>query len=291
MLAGALFSSMIPLSYAQSIPEIKISVNDTQCDPMALSVTAGKVRFIIKNNSMRALEWEILKGVRVVAERENIAPGFYQKMTVDLEPGHYATTCGLLTNPRGSLVVNAAAGSQGYQVKRQDIIAIEAEYKYLLVTQTQALEAQVQAWQGSKVPADLVRQYAGMLVFARGFASDAADDKLVVAKVSRRALLAQVSLWKRRARENTLSLFKITQLLQQQLLASEPTSVAWHGLTADLTQFEKVLTPVMHKLDSKRLSALHLHIEQWRDIDSLAVRQQLHADLGKIATQLKLEKS
>ena len=58
---------------------------------MTLTVPAGKTQFTIKNNSMRALEWEILKGVLVVEERENIAPGFIQKMTVDLQPGETKT--------------------------------------------------------------------------------------------------------------------------------------------------------------------------------------------------------
>lgn len=43
------------------------------------SVNAGKTQFIIQNHSQKALEWEILKGVMVVEERENIAPGFSQK--------------------------------------------------------------------------------------------------------------------------------------------------------------------------------------------------------------------
>lgn len=41
----------------------------------------------------------------VVDERENIAPGLSDKMTVTLLPGEYEMTCGLLTNPRGKLVV------------------------------------------------------------------------------------------------------------------------------------------------------------------------------------------
>ena len=72
---------------AETIAKVNVSVNDKQCDPMTLTVPTGKTQFIIKNNSMKALEWEILNGVIVVEERENIAPGFMQKMTVDLQPG------------------------------------------------------------------------------------------------------------------------------------------------------------------------------------------------------------
>ncbi|MGL5471503.1 MAG: iron uptake system protein EfeO, partial [Shewanella sp.] len=84
---------------------VNVAVNDTACEPMNLSVPSGQVVFNIKNNSGRKLEWEILKGVMVVDERENIAPSLADKMTVTLLPGEYEMTCGLLTNPRGKLVV------------------------------------------------------------------------------------------------------------------------------------------------------------------------------------------
>ena len=84
---------------------VNIAVNDSACEPMELTVPSGKTTFNIKNNSGRKLEWEILEGVMVVDERENIAPGLSDKMTVTLLPGTYEMTCGLLTNPRGKLIV------------------------------------------------------------------------------------------------------------------------------------------------------------------------------------------
>ena len=85
---------------------VSIAVNDAACEPMALTVPSGQTVFNIQNNSGRKLEWEILKGVMVVDERENIAPGLADKMTVTLLPGEYEMTCGLLTNPRGKLTVS-----------------------------------------------------------------------------------------------------------------------------------------------------------------------------------------
>ena len=81
------------------------AVNDHACEPMQITVPSGQTVFQIKNDSTRKLEWEILKGVMVVDERENIAPSLSDKMTVTLLPGEYEMTCGLLTNPRGKLVV------------------------------------------------------------------------------------------------------------------------------------------------------------------------------------------
>ena len=84
---------------------ISVAVNDHACEPKQSTVPSGQTVFQIKNDSTRKLEWEILKGVMVVDERENIAPSLSDKMTVTLLPGEYEMTCGLLTNPRGKLVV------------------------------------------------------------------------------------------------------------------------------------------------------------------------------------------
>ena len=130
-----------------------IAVNDHACDPMELTVPSGQVVFNIKNNSTRKLEWEILKGVMVVDERENIAPSLSDKMTVTLLPGEYEMTCGLLNNPRGKLVVTdsgfkEAAGEANMEKLAQPL----ADYKVYvqneaaqLVTKTTAFVEAVKA--------------------------------------------------------------------------------------------------------------------------------------------------
>src|SRR5476649_1188809 len=57
---------------------VAVTITDIGCEPNTLSVPAGKTTFKIKNQSKRAVEWEILDGVMVVEERENIIPGFVQ---------------------------------------------------------------------------------------------------------------------------------------------------------------------------------------------------------------------
>ena len=88
---------------------VTVIITDKGCEPNALAVPAGRTLFKIKNASKRAIEWEILQGYMVVEERENIIPGFVQNLTATLEPGHYGMTCGLLSNPKGTLKVDAAA--------------------------------------------------------------------------------------------------------------------------------------------------------------------------------------
>ncbi|MGK9175957.1 iron uptake system protein EfeO [Yokenella regensburgei] len=125
---------------AADIPQVKVTVTDKQCEPMNLTVNAGKTQFIILNHSQKALEWEILKGVMVVEERENIAPGFSQKLTANLQPGEYEMTCGLLTNPKGKLVVKGDATADA--AKSEALLGLgEAitAYKAYVTTETAAL--------------------------------------------------------------------------------------------------------------------------------------------------------
>ena len=112
-LAGAsLISALLALpARADEPPTVNITITEKGCEPMNLSVTAGKTLFLIKNASKRAIEWEILQGYMVVEERENIIPGFVQKLTATLEAGDYGMTCGLLNNPKGALKVTAKTGA------------------------------------------------------------------------------------------------------------------------------------------------------------------------------------
>ncbi|WP_421550295.1 iron uptake system protein EfeO [Kluyvera intermedia] len=135
----ALFSTAF-MAHAADIPQVKVTVNDKQCEPMSLTVNAGKTQFIIQNHSQKALEWEILKGVMVVEERENIAPGFTQKMTANLQPGEYDMTCGLLTNPKGKLIVKGEATADAAKANALlDLSTAITAYKAYVVAETAEL--------------------------------------------------------------------------------------------------------------------------------------------------------
>ena len=96
---------------ADDVPTVTMTITDKGCEPMQLKVGTGKTVFMIKNASSHAVEWEILQGVMVVEERENIIPGFVQKLTATLDAGDYGMTCGLLSNPKGTLTVTARTSS------------------------------------------------------------------------------------------------------------------------------------------------------------------------------------
>ncbi|NDL65779.1 iron uptake system protein EfeO [Acerihabitans arboris] len=134
LLAAPVLSWALPATAAE-VPQVKITVNDKQCEPMALTVKPGKTQFIIHNASQKGLEWEILKGVMVVEERENVAPGFTQKMTATLEPGEYDMTCGLLSNPKGKLTVSADGGAGAAKPDAMALVGPIADYKVYVLQQ------------------------------------------------------------------------------------------------------------------------------------------------------------
>jgi iron uptake system component EfeO len=93
---------------AEAVPEVAIAVTEKACDKMNLTVNSGKNIFIITNASPTAqVEWEIIEGVKVVEEAENMAPGFVRKLKANLKPGVYGMICGRKSNAKGKLTVKA----------------------------------------------------------------------------------------------------------------------------------------------------------------------------------------
>jgi len=126
--------------------QVTVTIRGKVCDPNEITVPAGRTTFTIINATDRALEWEILDGVMVVDERENIAPGLRQTMTVKLSPGEYDITCGLLNNPRGKLHVTPSAESDA-EAARPSLVAYVgplAEYQVYLLTEAETLDAAAQ---------------------------------------------------------------------------------------------------------------------------------------------------
>jgi iron uptake system component EfeO len=153
------FTPLVALS-AEAMP-INVTITDRGCEPNSLTITEGKSTFAIKNVSRRALEWEILDGVMVVQERENIFPGFTQTLSATLSPGEYQMTCGLLSNPKGQLIVQAAAtGARTAPVGALDLAGPLAEYKLYLSREVDALLAGTQAFVAAIKANDLAKAQA-----------------------------------------------------------------------------------------------------------------------------------
>jgi iron uptake system component EfeO len=151
--AAALALLTPSLAWAADAPKpIDVTVAAGGCEPATITVPPGKSTFHIRNASSQAVEWEILNGVMVVDERENIIPGLSASLTTTLEPGQYQITCGLLSNPKGTLLVEEnAAAAPGAPAAASLAPAIAAYKTYVqgevdtLVTRTRLLVEAVKA--------------------------------------------------------------------------------------------------------------------------------------------------
>ncbi|MDR6432152.1 iron uptake system protein EfeO [Brucella pseudogrignonensis] len=139
--AGAAFYYASKVSdksrHADADGKVQVIINAKSCEPNELTVPAGRTVFEIVNKSDRSVEWEILDGVMVLEERENIAPGFKQTLSAKLSPGEYQITCGLLSNPRGKLIVTPSATSEAEKGKLPltAFLGALAEYQIYLATE------------------------------------------------------------------------------------------------------------------------------------------------------------
>ncbi len=144
--AAASFLAMAAPARADEAAPVPVTISDKGCEPAFVSVTPGRSVFKIKNESKRAVEWEILKGVDVVEERENIIPGFVQTLSATLDAGDYQMTCGLLSNPKGVLKVAATDvdAAKATPVSAMDLVGPLAEYKVYVTKEVDALVGETQ---------------------------------------------------------------------------------------------------------------------------------------------------
>lgn len=142
---------------------VTVAITKRTCEPNEIVVPAGRTTFRIVNNSDRPVEWEILDGVMVVEERENIAPGFSQTLTAKLAPGTYAITCGLLGNPRGTLRAIATAETASEVAAGPTpaaFVAPLAEYRVYLTLESAAFAEATRAFVDAVKAGDLERAKA-----------------------------------------------------------------------------------------------------------------------------------
>ncbi|VVO95080.1 iron uptake system protein EfeO [Pseudomonas fluorescens] len=164
--AGGLFwyaSNMAAAKRQHNHDEIVVNIHPHSCEPNTLTVPAGRASFRIVNRSERAVEWEILDGVLVVEERENIAPGLSQVINANLQPGDYAITCGLLSNPRGTLHVTPTAASDAAAKAKPSMVAFVgplSEFRVYLAVQGSALIKAVTALNQAIASGDLAQAQA-----------------------------------------------------------------------------------------------------------------------------------
>lgn len=99
---------------------VEVSSTDDACKVSVNKTTSGATTFTIKNDGSKTTEFYLLGSdrLRVVAERENIAPGASGELVVTLQPGEYFTAC--KPGMRGGNVGEAAFTVTGEAIKLTD---------------------------------------------------------------------------------------------------------------------------------------------------------------------------
>ncbi len=290
--AGGLFYYASQLAAAKrqaNSNEIAVTIHGHACEPNALTVPAGRASFRIINRSERAVEWEILDGVLVVEERENIAPGLSQVINANLLPGDYAITCGLLSNPRGTLHVTPTAASDAQAKAKPSMVAFIgplSEFRVYLSSQGIALVKATTALQQAIEAGDLAQAQA-LYVPARAAYQRLAPAAQRLAELDN-AINARADYFEKREQDPAFSGFhRLEYSLFQQRSLDGLTPLA-QRLVTDVTTLRQQL--LAQSLPPEQLVSIVV-----RNLNSLADARALsgeeerysHIDLNGFAANLE----
>jgi iron uptake system component EfeO len=96
---------------------IRVSSTPTACALSSTSAASGTTTFEVRNEGSVVTEFYVLAqdGLRIVAERENIAPGSTAELIVPLQPGSYRTAC--KPGMRGAAIGESALTVTGERIQ------------------------------------------------------------------------------------------------------------------------------------------------------------------------------
>lgn len=289
--AGGLFYYAAQLAAAKrqvNHNEIAVIIHAHACEPNALTVPAGRASFRIINRSDRAVEWEILDGVLVVEERENIAPGLSQVINANLLPGDYAITCGLLSNPRGTLHVTPTAESDAQAKAKPSMVAFIgplSEFRVYLSSQGGALIKAVSALEQAIAAGDLAQAQA-LYLPAREAYQQLAPAAQRLAELDN-AINARADYFEKREQDPAFSGFhRLEYGLFEQHTLGDLTPIA-QRLLADVTTLKQQL--LAQSLPPEQLvSILVRNLNSLADVRAASGEEERysHLDLNGFAANL-----
>jgi len=121
---------------------VAVKLTDAGCDPAALKLDAGRTTFEVTNaGTGRVSELELLKGARILGEKENLVAGLSGTFTLTLQPGEYTLSCpGGTSSATGVLTVG---GSRVETSGDPRLEAAVAGYQRYVAAQARTLVARV----------------------------------------------------------------------------------------------------------------------------------------------------
>ncbi len=125
---------------------VKVEMTDQGCTINPDKVDAGPITFEITNTNAAAVsEVELLKDGKILAERENLAPGMAAAtFSHKLDGGEYQIYCPGATNEKTTFTVTGQAAQASGTVADQ-LKAAAAEYKQYVITQVNSLVTATEA--------------------------------------------------------------------------------------------------------------------------------------------------
>jgi iron uptake system component EfeO len=107
--SGAVLAAALTDAAGAKSTTVKVEIDDDGC-PAKITTKAGPSTFKVTNTgSGDVSEFEVLAGDRIVAEKENLAPGLDGEFSIMLNAGTYTTKCpGGSKRSTGKLVVTGA---------------------------------------------------------------------------------------------------------------------------------------------------------------------------------------
>ncbi|MRX43870.1 iron uptake system protein EfeO [Agromyces kandeliae] len=138
--ALALTGCVAKADLAAAIP---VAITDDACGVEVATAEAGALTFRLTNSGSEVNEFEVLADdkLRIVGEKENVAPGQTVDFTAHLEPGTYYTACKFqqVGAPVG-LAEFTVTGEAGALSEDRQVLADQAVTEYLAYVRSQAAE-------------------------------------------------------------------------------------------------------------------------------------------------------
>jgi FTR1 family protein len=142
---------------------VELKLTDAGCSPAQLKLGAGRTTFEVTNaGTGRVSELEILKGARILGEKENLVAGLSGSFTLTLQPGEYTLSCpGGATAATGVVSVGGQAVAASSDPQLQAAVAGYNRYVHTnaveLVTRVKAFVAAVKAGDVERAKAEFAK--------------------------------------------------------------------------------------------------------------------------------------
>ncbi|MEY2418946.1 MAG: iron uptake system component EfeO [Actinomycetota bacterium] len=111
---------------------VAVTGTDTKCDVADTSLSAGTIRFNLKNNGKKTTELYVLGDKdRVIDEVENVSPGMTRALDVDLKAGTYTLACKPGQTGDGirqRITVTGAGGKTGAGSTKHDTLGMKGTF-------------------------------------------------------------------------------------------------------------------------------------------------------------------